>query len=59
MHKALVGNGLVSPAEFWSLPPGQAWWIIYDNQPEEYEPPTDMAAIRRMVKKAKEAEANG
>ncbi len=58
MHRALVGGGHVSGVVFWSLPPGQVWWIIDDNQPEEFESQTDYAAIRQMVKKAKEAEAN-
>lgn len=54
-----MGGGFVSPTEFWNLPPGQVWWIIEDNQPEQFEQPTDVEAIRRMVKKAKETEQHG
>lgn len=28
LHDAVVGAELVSPWEFWRLPPGQIWWII-------------------------------
>ena len=58
----LVGQGWVTPLEFWKLPPGQVWWIIDAKTPEVVKTRgDDMAEVRRMFKaaKAKEAAQNG
>jgi hypothetical protein len=37
----LVGQGWVSPSEFWAMPPGSVWWLIESKTPEsavDYEP---------------------
>lgn len=33
MHTLLVGQGWVSPTEFWNLAPGEVWWIIEARMP--------------------------
>lgn len=31
----MVGQGWVSPSEFWSMPPGEVWWLVDAKTPKE------------------------
>jgi len=58
MHDLLVGQGWVTPLDFWKLTPGQVWWIIEAKTPETVKTRgDDMAEVRKMVKAAKAKEA--
>jgi len=57
MHDMAVGNGWVTPSEFWQLSPGEFWWLYRAKVPDAEKPViSEMSEIRRMVKaeKAKE-----
>lgn len=66
LHRALIGRRLIDPVAFWSLPPGQAWWILQDACPELFD---ERGAVREATRarlkrlyaeaKRKEQEANG
>lgn len=58
LHRILVGQGWVSPVEFWALPPVQAWWIVADRMPAQtLQAREDRDEMLRMLRKAKADEA--
>nr|WP_170540974.1 hypothetical protein [Ruegeria arenilitoris] len=49
----LVGQGWVSRAEFWTLPPGELWWLLDAHIPPEKETPADQnERLFQMMNKA-------
>lgn len=62
MHRVLVGGKHVDPVAFWSLPPGQCWWILNDVMPPEVRQDEDeRGELLRMLREAqaKERAENG
>jgi hypothetical protein len=56
----VVANDWVSPAEFWTLAPGQLWWLIDAKTPEHARNRgPELMEVRKLVRaaKAKEKEA--
>jgi len=51
-YKAVVGQGWVSPSEFWSMAPGEFWWLC-----DAKNPPKDRDEYGQMLKLLKEARA--
>ncbi|HEY0276298.1 MAG TPA: hypothetical protein VGC31_09555 [Paenirhodobacter sp.] len=57
MHTVVVGQGWVGAAEFWTLPPGQIWWVIDDRMPQgAAQAVSDRAEMLRMLREAKRRE---
>lgn len=57
LHDILVGNGWVSPLEFWQLAPGQAWWVVAAKMPKSVtEAHNSRARLYRLLKEAKAKE---
>lgn len=36
-YKAAVGQGWIGPADFWTMPPGEFWWLVEAHSPAETE----------------------
>jgi hypothetical protein len=45
---ATVGQGWVSPSEFWQLPPGEIWWLI-DAKTAQTPKPKDTEELYQMM----------
>lgn len=61
-YSVAVGQGWVSRSDFWSMPPGEFWWLVASKIPDiEKKAAPDMAEVRLMVKaaQAEEARRNG
>lgn len=35
MYTLCVGQGWISPREFWAMPPGELWWLIEAKMPKQ------------------------
>lgn len=33
LYRIAVGQGWVSPSEFWEMPPAEVWWLIDAHTP--------------------------
>jgi hypothetical protein len=54
-----VGNGWATRAEFWTLPPGEVWWLIDAHLPPEIKDRDEkFSTLQDMLKKAKAAHKN-
>ena len=58
MYSLLVGQGWVSPAEFWRLAPGEIWWLIDAKMPKAAPgvTPADLEDMYQALKAAKAEE---
>ncbi|WP_225029429.1 hypothetical protein [Xinfangfangia pollutisoli] len=57
MHALVVGQGWIGAAEFWTLPPGQIWWVIDDRLPQGAAGAlSDRAEMLTLLRKAKRDE---
>ena len=54
MYAVAVGNGWVSPSEFWRMAPGEVWWLFEAKRPKDT---AGKAELLKMLKEAKAAEA--
>ena len=56
-YSVAVGQSWVSRSDFWKMPCAEFWWLVSAKMPDiEKQQPNNIAAIRDMVKKAKEAD---
>jgi len=57
MHRLVVSTKLASAAEFWTMAPGQVWWLIEDMMPKAaIKRPQEMQEVFKMVKQSKAKE---
>ena len=40
MYAMFIGQKWVTPGEFWSLPPGELWWIVDAMMPKSMDADT-------------------
>ena len=61
MYAICVGQKWVTPGEFWSLPPGEIWWLIDAMMPEPGLGESTRNELLEMLDKAlaEEAAAKG
>ena len=51
VYRIAVGNGWVSPSEFWQMPPGEIWWLLdAKTPPEKRDKPNAMRELYDMLK---------
>lgn len=55
MFLLTVGNGWVSPSEFWNMAPGELWWLLEAKTPKGAAP-GDLEDMYQAMREEQEAE---